>query len=106
LHDFGFSIEEIAKHYGMSVRIISDIIIYRGAAPCLSHVAPHAKSIFDGWLSGVSRRQLAAKYGVSRDVILRTVRDYGSTFEPDVYWDRLKLVSLKPLKQENESDGI
>lgn len=90
--DFNFPVEFLAKHYGMSPAAVEDAL-QEPPTPIKSQEKLQDKlpRIYELWRKGKTLRQLAIRYGCTRDVLRRALKKYTEAISPGHYDEVMRI---------------
>ena len=97
--DFGISIDDLAKHYGMNRQAVADLVKDAPQSNFKSRLEPVLPDLFFRWLSGESVLSLARAYGCHRGTICVALRHYGPKMEPEAYERECRARQARGLKR-------
>ena len=83
--DFKFSAEQLALHYGMSLKTVQNILLPRGAPLDREGVHLRMKIIYSKWVRGETIASLADHYNCSRHVLMRALQHHANKIQPGLY---------------------
>lgn len=83
--DFKFSAEQLALHYGMSLKSVRNILLPKGAPLDREGVHLRMKILYSKWVKGATIASLAEQYNCSRHVLIRALQHHANKIQPGLY---------------------